>query len=308
MSSSSPRSVDDYLRALRVAFVGADPALIQDALYDAEEHLRAEAAANPAMSETELLEHIVRTYGRPDEVAAAYLDTEAKVSAALHPPILRSVQSPTLLGRFFAVYSDPRAYVSLFFMFLSLFTGCVYFTFAVTGLSLSLSLAILIIGLPVFLGFIGLTRVISLGEGRLLEAVSGERMPRRPVYPGTPNGLVAQVLEMLKDARTWTTLIYFLVMLPVGIVYFVTAVTGLALGVSFVLFPFVRIGQYLGWWVAWEVDGPIVFSPAWIDTPVGWVFDIAFGVVVLTTLLHAARVVVSVHARTAKALLVAQGG
>jgi hypothetical protein len=32
-----------------------------------------------------------------------------------------------------------------------------------------------------------------------------------------------------------------------------------------------------------------------------------FGVVVLTTLLHLARVVVSVHARTAKTLLVAQG-
>lgn len=307
MNPSSSRSIDDYLRALRVAFVGADPALIQDALYDAEEHLRAEAAANRGKSEAELLEHIVRTYGTPDEVAAAYRDTEAKVTAALNRPFARGVQSPTLLSRFFSVYSDPRAYVSLFFMFLSLVTGCVYFTFAVTGLSLSLGLSILIIGLPVFLGFIGITRVISLGEGRLLEAVSGERMPRRPVHPGAPEGLVPQVLEMLKDARTWTTLIYFLMMLPLGIVYFVTAVTGLSLGVSFILFPFVRIGTYLGWWLAWETEGPIVFSPAWIDTPAGWVFDIVFGVVVLTTLLHAARVVVSVHARTAKTLLVAQG-
>ena len=87
-------------------------------------------------------------------------------------------------------------------MFLSLVTGCVYFTFAVTGLSLSLGPAILIIGLPVFLGFIGMTRVMSLGEGRLLEAVSGERMPRRPVHPGAPDGLVARILEMLKDVRT----------------------------------------------------------------------------------------------------------
>ena len=153
------------------------------------------------------------------------------------------------------MYSDPRAYVSLFFMFLSLVTGCVYFTFAVTGLSLSLGLAILIIGLPVFLGFIGITRVISLAEGRLLEAVSGERMPRRPVHPGAPDGLVARILEMLKDARTWTTLIYLLMMLPLGIVYFVTAVTGLAVGVSFVLVPVVGIAQRLGWWVPWENDG-----------------------------------------------------
>jgi len=179
----------------------------------------------------------------------------------------------------------------------------------VTGLSLSLGLAILIIGLPVFLGFIGITRVISLGEGRLLEAVSGERMPRRPVHPGAPDGLVARILGMLKDVRTWTTLIYLLVMLPLGTVYFVTAVTGLAVGVSFLLVPVVGIAQRLGWWVRWENGGPIaLFNPAWIDTPGGWVFSVVFGVVVLTTLLHVARVVVSIHARTAKTLLVAQGG
>ena len=105
-----------------------------------------------------------------------------------------------------------------------------------------------------FLGFIGITRVISLAEGRLLEAVSGERMPRRPVHPGAPDGLVARILEMLRDARTWTTLIYLLMMLPLGIVYFVTAVTGLAVGVSFVLVPVVGIAQRLGWWVPWEND------------------------------------------------------
>ena len=307
MNSSSPRSIDDYLHGLRAALVGADPALIQDALYDAEEHLRAEAAANPGKSEAELLGHIAATYGAPDEVAAAYRDTEAKVTAALQPPVSRKVQPPNMLSRFFSVYSDPRAYVSLFFMFLSLVTGCVYFTFAVTGLSLSLGLAILIIGLPVFLAFIGITRVISLGEGRLLEAVSGERMPRRPVHPGAQAGLVARMLEMLKDGRTWTTLIYLLVMLPLGIIYFTTAVTGLALGVSFILVPVAGVAQRLGWWVPWEHEGHIRFNPAWLDTPPGWVFCVVFGVVVLTTLLHAARGIVGVHARTAKALLVAQG-
>jgi hypothetical protein len=213
-----------------------------------------------------------------------------------------------VLSRFFSVYSDPRAYVSLFFMFLSVVTGCVYFTFALTGLLLSLGLGILIIGLPVFLGFIGMTRVISLGEGRLLEAVSGERMPRRPVHPGAPDGLVARILEMLKDVRTWTTIIYFVMMLPLGIIYFVTVVTWLAVGVSVLLVPVAGIAQRLGWWVPWESTGLIAFSPAWIDTPGGWVFDIVFGVVVLTSLLHVARVVVSTHARIAKTLLVAQGG
>jgi uncharacterized membrane protein len=306
MTRPVPQSIEDYLQALRAALAGADPALIQDALFDAEDHLRAEAAANSGMPEAELLERIARTYGSPEEVAAGYRDTEAKVEAALQPPAPRRIESPNLVTRFFAVYLDPRAYVSLFFMVLSLVTGILYFTFAVTGLSLSLGLAILIIGLPVFLGFVGITRVISLGEGRLLEAVSGERMPRRPVHPGAPATFVARIMEMLKDARTWTTIMYLILMLPLGIMYFTIAVTGLALGVSFVLAPVVRMGQHLGWFT-WRDEGSIVFDPAWLDTPVGWFVCVIFGIVLLTTLLHAARGLVRVHARTAKALLVAQG-
>ena len=41
---NAPRTINEYLEQLRAALRGADPALIQDALYDAEEHLRAELA------------------------------------------------------------------------------------------------------------------------------------------------------------------------------------------------------------------------------------------------------------------------
>jgi len=304
MSRPVPRSIDDYLTQLRAVLAGEDPALIQDALYDAEEYIRSEWAANPGLPEAQLLGRIASTYGGPDEVAAGYRDTEAKVSAALRPPIPKRTGSPNVLQQFVSVYLDPRAYTSLLFMFLSLATGCLYFTFAVTGLALSIGLAILIIGLPVFIAFIGMTRVISLGEGRLLEAVSGERMPRRPVHPGAPEGLGPRIMAMLQDVRTWTTIAHLLLMLPLGITYFVAATVGLAVGVSFMLVPVVGIAQRLGWWIPWEGVGPIAISPAWLDTPPGWVFSVVVGPLVLTTLLHLARGVVSMHARTAKALLV----
>ena len=44
---TAPRTIAEYLEQLRAALRGADPALIQDALYDAEEHLRAELADSP---------------------------------------------------------------------------------------------------------------------------------------------------------------------------------------------------------------------------------------------------------------------
>ena len=93
------------------------------------------------------------------------------------------------LCEFFGVFLDPRAYTSLFFMLLSLATGIIYFTLTVTGLSLSAGLAVLIIGLPFFLVFVALTRVVSLAEGRLIEAMTGERMPRRPVHQARGDSL-----------------------------------------------------------------------------------------------------------------------
>jgi hypothetical protein len=303
MTQPTPRSIDDYLTALRAALAGEDPALIQDALYDAEEYLRAEVAANPGIPEADVLERVARTYGHPEEIAAAYRDTEVTVTRALQPPVSKRPLSPDPLAQFFSVYSDPRAYMSLFFMILSLVTGIVYFTFAVTGLSLSLGLAILIIGLPIFIVFIGIARAISLGEGRLLEAVSGERMPRRPVHPGPRGGLWEQILAMLQDPRTWTTLAYLVLMLPLGLIYFVTAITALSVGVALLAVPILGIAQRSEWWVTWGTER-LVISPAWLDTPFGWVFSAVFGVVVLTTLLHVARIVIGVHARAAKVLLV----
>src|SRR6201987_1651651 len=123
MSANAPRSIDEYLKQLRNALEGQDPALIQDALYDAEEYLRAEVAAHPEKSEADVLELISSTYGAPGEVAAAYRDTEGKVKAALRTPPPRRPENPSAARRFFGIYSDPRAYTSLFYMLLTLATG-----------------------------------------------------------------------------------------------------------------------------------------------------------------------------------------
>ena len=50
-SQSLPTTSPEYLAQLRTALAGADPALVQDALYDAEEYLRAELAENPGRSD-----------------------------------------------------------------------------------------------------------------------------------------------------------------------------------------------------------------------------------------------------------------
>lgn len=306
MTGTTPRTIAEYLEQLRSTLqgAGADPALIQDALYDAEEYLRAECASHPEKSEADVLELIASTYGAPEEVAAAYRDTEAKVNAALRPVIPRATESPNPLRRFFGVFSDSRAYLSLFYMLLTLVTGIIYFTVVVTGLSLSAGFAVLIIGFPFFLAFIGIARVLALGEGRLLEAITGERMPRRPVHPGARNGFWTRVGEMLKDPRTWTTLAYLLLMLPVGIFYFVVAITGIAIGVALIAGPFLVVAQHLGWDIN---NGISVMQPEFLAAPLIAPFTIALGVLILTVLMHAARGIGRVQVALARALLVKPG-
>jgi Putative sensor len=307
--SSAPRSIDEYLKQLRAALEGEDPALIQDALYDAEEYLRAEVAAHPDKSEADVLELIASTYGAPEEVAAAYRDTEIKVKAALRTPTPRRTENPSGLRRFFGIYLDPRAYTSLFYMLLTLATGILYFVLVVVGVSVSAGLAILIIGVPFFLAFIGITRVVSLGEGRLLEAITGERMPRRPVHPGPVTSWGSRIGAMLSDARTWTTLLYFVLMLPLGITYFVIATVGLSMGFKLSVAPLAVLGEDLGWFGSDYPNGlPFVLGHHWMH--INWIeslFMLALGVVVLTALMHLARGIVRGHARLAKALLVEPG-
>lgn len=305
MSRSAPRSIEQYLRQLREELAGADSALIQDALYDAEEYLRAEVAAHPGKSEADVLELIASTYGAPEEVASAYRDTEVKLNAALATP--RKLPN-SKLGAFFGVFLDPRAYTSLFFMLLCLATGIVYFVLAVTGLSLSAGLSVLIIGVPFFLAFMAVSRVVSLAEGRLIEAMTGVRMPRRPVYQGEALKFWARVGEMLKDRRTWTTIAYFLLMLPIGVLYFVIAIVGLAVSLAFIALPFAAaIGHFSGY----ATDGHWAIST---NVHPQWLFDAGLaipvlglaGVLLLTSLMHLARGTGRLHALFAKSMLVAR--
>jgi len=205
MNTRIATTIPEYLEQLRAALTGADPAMIQDALYDAEEYLRSELAAQPGKTEAKVIASVAGSYGAPEEVAEIYRDTEATVNRALRPPL--PPRRTSLMGRFFGVIVDPRTYGALFYMLLSLATGSIYFTVVTTGVSLSLGLMILIIGIPLLVLFLGLIRVLSLVEGRIVEVLLGERMPRRPLYTQRGKGFLERIKEMFTDARTWSAML-----------------------------------------------------------------------------------------------------
>jgi uncharacterized membrane protein len=300
-----PTSIPEYLGRLRVALAGADPALVQDALYDAEEYLRSELAENPGKREAEVIASVAGSYGAPDEVADIYRDTEVKVQAALRTPVAPPRRS--LLGRFFGVAVDPRAYAALFYMLLSLATGIFYFTWVVAGGAVSMSLLVLIIGIPLLLLFLGSVRVLSLVEGRLVEVMLGQRMPRRPLYANRGKPWQQRITELFTDPRTWGTLLYFVAMLPLGVGYFTIAVTMLAMSLSFIAAPLgVWTGlatahvDYAGWQVVgWDGN-------AWGTSAEAWMLPLMLvaGVLLIFITLHVARGIGRLHGMLAKHLLV----
>jgi uncharacterized membrane protein len=298
MTAATPRTVEQYLDSLRSALQGADRALIQDALYDAEEHLRAELAQRPGDNEGDVLGSIVTSYGAPEEVADAYRSNEATIQKALRTPPPRP--RTTALGRFFGVYADPRAYLSILYMLLALVTGVAYFTFAVTGLSMSIGLAILIIGVPFFLLFVGAARFVALAEGRVVETMLGTRMPRRPVYPDRDTPFLKRIGEMLKDPRTWGTLVYFLLMLPLGVFYFTFVVVGVIVSLATFLAPIFVLLYHAG---LVQIDGEVQAPhPALLP------LISILGLLLLTVTMHLTRGIGYLHGQLAKTLLVQAPG
>jgi len=317
-----PTTIPAYLAQLRAALHDADPAMVQDALYDAEEYLRSELAAQPGRSEAEVIADVAGSYGAPEEVAGIYRETEITVNRALRTPSagaaplrqaapsgpgMGAVPPPhapprprSALASFFGVALEARTYGALFYMLLSLATGIFFFTWVVTGLSLSLGLLILIVGIPLTVLFFGSVRGLALLEGRLVEALLGERMPRRPRYTDRSRTWLQRIGDMFTDGRTWLTLLYFVLMLPLGVIYFTLAVTLLSLSLSLIWAPVAAIfsGDIPGVYV----DGVNVLPMA--ASPLVAITVAAAGALLLLLTMHLARGIGKLHGLIAKNLLV----
>lgn len=296
-SNRAPDSVRGYLTELRRALKGAPRGLIADALADCEEHLNMEIAQNPDMDEAAVMAQVVETYGSPDEIAEEYRDMEASIST----PFPKQPEAETgRNGGFFSVVSDPKTYGALVYMLLSLITGIFYFTWAVAGLSISLSTSILIFGIFIALLFIASIRLISHVEGRIVEGLLGVRMPRRLPATASDEKIWTQIKDAFSDVRTWTSLAYLLLMLPLGVVYFVTAVVGLVLSLGVTGTSIYSLATNEGHFQI--SDAPVLEH--FLNTAPGLIVMALVGLLVFFVVLHVARGIGWMHGKIAEGLLV----
>jgi hypothetical protein len=202
------------------------------------------------------------------------------------------------LGSFFGVYADARAWGGLIYLFIAFVTGVVYFTWAVTGVSLSVSFSIFIFGLPFVILFLLSIRGLALLEGRLVEALLGIRMPRRPVFSYQSVKWLERLKGLLLDKHVWLMLLYMVIQFVLGTIYFVVTVTVLSLGLSLIVWPFYQTITN---------DALIIFGDVHRILPV-WAFPLVVlsGFLLLTTYMHLVKMVSQFHGRMAKWMLVAE--
>src|SRR6185503_7437864 len=292
------QNVEAYLSELREGLSGLDPATIQDALADAEDHLQSalEQARreHPEAAPESLLSAIIADFGTPQEIAKAYREIEVRLTPPFAP--VKKKDTRPFYVRFFGVLGEPRAYAALLYLLTSIVTGVLYFTWAVTGVSLSVGLMVLIFGLPFFGLFVFSIQGLALVEGRLVEALLGVRMPRRQVPFRSTTGIWKRFVARLKDRRTWTTLAYLVLQLPFGIIHFTVFITLLAYALQLLALPVLQF----------VFDQPLIsFSFGKYFVPL-WSMPLLFiaGILDVIVLLHLAKFVGRQHGAMAKALLV----
>lgn len=290
--------VDKYLEQLRQELKGSDPALIQDALSDAEEFLRTALInvqqENPDISEEQALSPIIHKYGSPDEIASAYKEIESRISPSLTSSSPQRDRSS--LTKFLSIYGDSQAWAAVLYLVFSAVTGCIFGLWTLFGAGLSLCSLILIIGIPLLGLYLLSLRGIALIEGRIVEALLGIRMPRKPIFIRKGLTPSKKLRVLLTESLTWKTFIYLITRFPLGLVYSFGLLILMAFAVKFITYPV--IGPVFDRGLI-NLGGLKYYTSVFLYPVVSLA-----GFIVLTLTLHLAKLVGNIHGRYAKSMLV----
>ena len=220
----------------------------------------------------------------------------AQGAAARIPADARQPAAPvSILGKILGVYADPLTWGAAFFILVSLVTGIVYFTWAVTGLSLSIGFLILIIGLPFAFLFLLSVRGLALVEARLVEASLGTRIAPAPVLGQPGLTWLERLKALVTDKSTWSTLLYLVLQLPLGVIYFSVTVSLVALALGLISAPFLYVLTPVP---VITIGSEALRLPIWALVLTG-----IAGFLLLTAAMHVIRGIGRWHAKYAKALL-----
>jgi len=287
MQNNITHLIDSELEHIKLALKGEDPVIVQDILSDAEEFLFESVKGMKNPSDQDVKKARDR-FGNPRAIAKTYKG-ELTSSPKLEGTAFVTVK------QFLSVLIRPEGYFRVVFLVYVIVVALPYFVFATAGLLLSLAAGVLTVGLPLTILYFYMVRVLAVAEGRVIQGLTGEQMPKRPPFRRPVTTLIDGMKRGLKDPRTWSSLLYLVLILPLGMAYLVGLVGGIGSGLSLISWPLLQ----------WQFG----ISPLNYNGPVELPFYVLLlapfaGVAILAVVLHLAGFAAKFHAGLAKALLV----
>lgn len=154
-----------------------------------------------------------------------------------------TAKEPT--GKVSWVLFNPKTYVTILYLLLSLPLGIIYFTVAITGIALSIGLTPIFIGIPLFFGVAKLLHGIVNFEQNMIRQILG--LPTSPVSYTNNQQSEAGRNWLMRMVRGFDGGLFIRNLLLIfqrfvtGIVFFVIMVTVISLGLGFIALPAVHI-------------------------------------------------------------------
>ncbi len=139
--------------------------------------------------------------------------------------------------RYFSPLARSSTYARLTYVVIGFPLGLAYFVFLVTSLSVSAGLAIVWVGIPLFMLSVLVWRILGTFERRLAGGLLGIDIDE-PVSPAaSKTGLWNKAKAVLADPTTWRTLVWLGFRFPLALIGFVLAMITLSAAFAFFVLP-----------------------------------------------------------------------
>jgi signal transduction histidine kinase len=185
------------------------------------------------------------------------------------PPAPAATRGP--VARAFRAPFEARTWRETLNLLLNLPVGIVTFTIVVTGFATGIGMLITLVGIPIILLTIYVSRWMGTVERARARGLLGIDVPR-PYRPDPPSDKWWRVpVARSSDPATWLEVGYHLFMLPFGILTFTVVVTAWSLALGFLTSPL----------YAWSLPDDNQYGGWVIDTPFEYVLSVLIGAAIL---------------------------
>jgi hypothetical protein len=145
----------------------------------------------------------------------------------------------------FGVVARSQTWLNVVYLWLAFPLGLFYFVFLVTGISVGVSLVIVLVGIPILLLVAAAWWCLAALERALARSLLGADVPPAPRLWERGDDVWGRIKAHFGAGVIWSDLLYLFLKFPMGLVSFVLCVTGLAIVVGFIGAPLMQMSGQL---------------------------------------------------------------